>query len=133
VKRSLLTPIIADFDVADTDTSCPVRFVTTQPTQALGMMNGDFLQMQARVFAERVRREALAANTQPGVTADDDTAAIVRRALEIALTRPVRDDEVARGVAFVDALEDQDGVGPSRAAELYCLMVLNLNEFIYLD
>jgi len=133
VKRSLLTPIIADFDVADTDTSCPVRFVTTQPTQALGMMNGDFLQMQARVFAERVRREALAANTQPGVTADDDTAAIVRRALEIALTRPVSDDEVARGVALVDALEDQDGVGPSRAAELYCLMVLNLNEFIYLD
>jgi mono/diheme cytochrome c family protein len=133
VKRSLLTPIIADFDVADTDTSCPVRFVTTQPTQALGMMNGEFLQVQARVFAERVRREALAANTQPGVTADDDTAAIVRRALEIALTRPVRDDEVARGVAFVDALEDQDGVGPSRAAELYCLMVLNLNEFIYLD
>ena len=133
VKRSLLTPIIADFDVADTDTSCPVRFVTTQPTQALGMMNGDFLQMQARVFAERVRREALAANTQPGVTADDDTTAIVRRALEIALTRPVSDDEVARGVALVDALEDQDGVGPSRAAELYCLMVLNLNEFIYLD
>jgi hypothetical protein len=80
-----------------------------------------------------VRREALAANTQPGVTADDDTTAIVRRALEIALTRPVTDDEVARGVALVDALEDQDGVGPSRAAELYCLMVLNLNEFIYLD
>jgi mono/diheme cytochrome c family protein len=133
VKRSLLTPIVADFDVADTDTSCPVRFVTTQPTQALGMMNGDFLHAQARVFAERVRREALAANAQPGVTADDDTAAIVRRALEIALTRPVRDDEVARGVALVDALEDQDGVGPSRAVELYCLMVLNLNEFIYLD
>ena len=133
VKRSLLTPIIADFDVADTDTSCPMRFVTTQPTQALGMMNGDFLHAQARVFAERVRREALAANTQPGVSADDDTTAIVRRALEIALVRPARDDEVARGVALVDALEDQDGVGPSRAVELYCLMVLNLNEFVYLD
>ena len=133
VKRSLITPIIADFDVADTDTSCPVRFVTTQPTQALGMMNGEFLHKQARVFAERVRREALAATTQPGASADDDTAAIVRRALEIALVRPVQDDEVARGVALVDALEDQDGVGPSRAVELFCLMVLNLNEFIYLD
>jgi len=133
VKRSLITPIIADFDVADTDTPCPVRFVTTQPTQALGMMNGDFLHTQARAFAERVRREALAANTQPGITADDDTAAIVRRALEIALVRPARDDEVTRGVALVDALKEQDGVGPSRAVELYCLMVLNLNEFIYLD
>ncbi|MCE9629737.1 MAG: DUF1549 domain-containing protein [Planctomycetia bacterium] len=133
VKRSLITPIVADFDVADTDTSCPVRFVTTQSTQALGMMNGGFLHQQARAFAERVRREALSANTQPGVLADDDTAAIVRRALEIALTRPVQDDEVARGVALVNALEDQDGVGPSRAIELYCLKVLNLNEFIYLD
>jgi mono/diheme cytochrome c family protein len=133
VKRSLITPIVADFDAADTDTSCPVRFVTTQPTQALGMMNGEFLHTQARVFADRVRREALVANTQPGASADDDTAAIVRRALEIALVRPARDDEVARGVALVDTLESQDGVGPSRAVELFCLMVLNLNEFIYLD
>jgi hypothetical protein len=30
-------------------------------------------------------------------------------------------------------LEDTDGVGPSRSFELYCLMVLNLNEFCYLD
>ncbi len=133
VKRSLITPIVADFDVADTDTSCPVRFVTTQPTQALGMMNGDFLHNQARVFAERARREALAANTQPGTSADDDVAAIVRRALEIALVRPIHDDEVMRGVALVDVLESQDGIGPSRAIEIYCLMVLNLNEFIYLD
>ncbi|NDH94494.1 MAG: DUF1549 domain-containing protein, partial [Planctomycetia bacterium] len=53
VKRSLLTPLLTDFDLADTDTPCPVRFVTTQPTQALGMMNGEFVQQQARVFAER--------------------------------------------------------------------------------
>lgn len=132
-KRSLLTPILADFDVADTDTSCPVRFVTTQPTQALGMMNGVFLQKQARAFADRARREALAAAEQPGTTADDDTARIVRRALEIALVRPITDKEVADGVALVDRLEATDGVSPSRAIELYCLMVLNLNEFAYLD
>ena len=126
VKRSLITPILADFDMADTDTSCPVRFTTTQPTQALGMMNGDFVQQQARRFAERVRREV-------GGPDGADTAAEVRRALEIALTRPATDDEVARGVALVDTLEGQDGVGPSRALELYCVMVLNLNEFAYLD
>jgi len=133
VKRSLITPILADFDLADTDTSCPVRFVTTQPTQALGMMNGEFLQQRAKVFAERVRREVGAAGPQPTVTADDDTAALVRRAVEIALVRPAGDDEVTRGVALVDRLEGMDGVAPSRAFELYCLMVLNLNEFCYLD
>ena len=126
VKRSLITPILADFDLADTDTSCPVRFTTTQPTQALGMMNGEFLHRQARVFAERVRREA-------GGPDAADVPAQVRRALEIALVRSVTDAEVARGVALVDRLDDADGVSPSRAMELFCLMVLNLNEFAYLD
>ena len=126
VKRSLITPILADFDLADTDTSCPVRFTTTQPTQALGMMNGEFLHRQARVFAERVRREA-------GGTDAADVPAQVRRALEIALVRPATDAEVERGVALVDRLDDADGVSPSRAMELFCLMVLNLNEFAYLD
>ncbi len=126
VKRSLITPIIADFDVADTDASCPVRFATTQPTQALGMMNGVFLQQQARVFAAKIRREAGGPN-------GDDTSGQVRRALELALTREVSAAEVAGGVALVDTLELQDGVSPGRAIELYCLMVLNLNEFAYLD
>jgi hypothetical protein len=126
VKRSLITPILADFDLADTDTSCPVRFTTTQPTQALGMMNGEFLHRQARVFAERVRREA-------GGPDAADVPAQVRRALEIALVRPVTDAEVAKGVALIDRLDDADGVSPSRAMELFCLMVLNLNEFAYLD
>ena len=126
VKRSLITPILADFDAADTDTSCPVRFTTTQPTQALGMMNGDFVQRQARLFAARVRREV-------GGPDGADATAEVRRTLEIALTRTPTDEEVARGVALVEKLENQDGVGPSRALELYCVMVLNLNEFAYLD
>jgi len=131
VKRSLVTPILADFDTADTDTPCPVRFVTTQPTQALGMMNGEFLQRQAKVFADRVRREVLPGHPAPD--ADADTAALVRRAFELAVLRPAAADEVARGVALVDHLEAADGVAPSRAFELYCLMVLNLNEFCYLD
>lgn len=126
VKRSLLVPILSDFDLADTDTTCPVRFVTTQPTQALGMMNGVFLQKQAKVFAERVRQEA-------GGHDAVDVAAMVRRAIEIALVRPATDEEVARGVALIDTLEEVDGVHPSRALEIYCLMVLNLNEFVYLD
>jgi mono/diheme cytochrome c family protein len=125
-KRTLPVPILADYDVADPDTSCPVRFVTTQPTQALGMMNGDFLHAQAREFAARVRREA-------GGTNADQTAAMVRRAIEVAFVRPASETEVRRGMALIDSLETTDGVDPGRALELYCLMVLNLNEFVYLD
>jgi hypothetical protein len=48
IKRSLSVPILAAFDAADVDASCPVRFTTTQPTQALSMLNGDFLNAQAQ-------------------------------------------------------------------------------------
>ena len=126
VKRSLLTPILADFDMADTDSACPVRFVTTQPTQALGMMNGEFLQKQAKVLAARVKREA-------GGRDASEVAAEIRRAYQVTLVRDASDDEVARGVALIDTLEDTDGVGPGRALELFCLMLLNTNEFAYLD
>ena len=126
MKRSLVTPILADFDAADTDVSCPVRFVTTQPTQALGMMNGGFVQAQAKRFAERVRRES-------GGDGTGDTPARIRRAIAIALSREASDKEVADGVALVDRLAGLEGVGPDRALEIYCLMVLNLNEFAYLD
>lgn len=126
VKRSLITPILADFDLADTDTTCPVRFVTTQPTQALGMMNSEFMQQQSKVFAERIAAEA-------GGPDMADTKSCVRRAIEVALVREPTDDEVQHGLALINELEMTEGISPGRSLELYCLFLLNLNEFAYLD
>ena len=58
VKRSLPLPILATYDAADTDASCPVRYTTTIPAQALGMLNGEFVNEQAARFAERLRKES---------------------------------------------------------------------------
>ncbi len=58
VKRSLLMPILESFDSPRPTARRPVRFSTTQPTQALAMLNGDFLNDQAELFAARLRREA---------------------------------------------------------------------------
>ena len=44
VKRSLLTPLLTAFDFPDVDASCEARFMTTQPGQALAMLNGEFAQ-----------------------------------------------------------------------------------------
>jgi hypothetical protein len=57
----------------------------------------------------------------------------VRRAIEIALVRPATAEEVAQGLALIDKLETTEGISPGRALELYCLLLLNLNEFAYLD
>ena len=58
MKRSLLYPILESFDLAETDRPTPVRFSTTQPTQALGMLNGQFLNKQAALFAQRLQKDA---------------------------------------------------------------------------
>jgi hypothetical protein len=122
VKRSLLTPILESFDVAETDRSAPVRFVTTQPTQALAMLNSDFLNRQAEALAARLRREAGA-----------DVSKQVRLALTLATSRPAADDEVRRGVALIESLRAKDRATPDVALKYFCLVVLNLNEFGYLD
>lgn len=122
VKRSLVTPILASFDVADTDTSCPVRFATTQPTQALGMLNSEFLNEQAALFAARIKNEA-----------GNKLKNQVAHALAIATSRQPSDEEVKRGVKFIRQLKKQEGASDELAMNQFCLMVLNLNEFIYLD
>ena len=122
VKRSLITPILASFDLPETDFSCPARFSTVQPTQALSTLNGEFLNGQARDLADRVRCEA-------GEATDDR----VRRTLRLVLSRPPDAEEVARGRRFIEALQAEDGLDADRAFELFCLMALNLNEFLYLD
>lgn len=122
LKRSLLTPILESFDTAETDRSTPVRFVTTQPTQALALLNGDFLNKQAALFADRLRREAGA-----------DIGKQVRLALSLAMTRPPTDAEVRRGVGLIANLKAKDNVSAEGALQYYCLVVLSLNEFVYLD
>jgi len=120
VKRSLLTPILEGFDLAETDRSSPVRFSTTQPTQALGMLNGTFLNQQAGLLAERLKRDV-----------GDDTRRQVERALTLVTSRPPTDAEVRRGLDLIASLKSDDNA--DAALRTFCLVTLNLNEFVYLD
>ena len=122
VKRSLITPILADFDFPETDVSCAARFATVQPAQALGMLNGKFLHDQAAAFAARLRREA-----------GDDRRAQVARALRLAILRQPDDREIERGLKLMDSLQQNHGTSDEAALKYFCLFVLNLNEFVYLD
>ncbi|MBI4606599.1 MAG: DUF1553 domain-containing protein [Planctomycetes bacterium] len=122
VKRSLLEPTLATFDFPDPDSSCAARFATTVPTQALTSLNGDFFLREARRFAERLRREA-----------GSDPAAQARLALRLALSREPSPAEVAEDAAFLRSLAEEEGLGAPRALERYALVVLSLNELLYLD
>lgn len=121
VKRSLQLPIMAMHDQPDTDASCPVRYTTTVPTQALGMLNGAFTNEQAQALAERIRREAA------------DPADQVRRALLLTTCRQADNHEINKDVSFLKELETKGGLSPLDALRYYCLLQLNSNEFLYID
>jgi hypothetical protein len=58
----------------------------------------------------------------------------VARALSLALGRPPEADEVKGWCEFlIRDLELGEKLGPRRALELFCLTVLNLNEFVFVD
>ena len=122
IKRSLALPILASFDAADTDTTCPVRFATTQPTQALGMINSTFTNEQARLFAELVQKSAGSA-----------PPAEVKFALWRVLQREPTAKEVVRGVTFMHKAEVEQHLSAPEALRYFCVVALNLNEFLYLD
>jgi hypothetical protein len=122
IKRSLAVPLLAVFDQPDPDAPCPVRFTTTQPTQALGMINGAFTNEQAKVFAQSVHQEA-----------GGQDAAQVRFALRRVMQREPTQAEIQRGVSFLSELRNKDHLAPEEALRRFCLLALNLNEFVYLD
>lgn len=118
-KRSMGVPILETNDAATTDSPCPVRFVTTQPTQAIGLLNSEFTNRQAKMFADSVRES----HSNP----KDQVAAVLSRVLQ----RKPSKTEVDRGLKLLD--DPALGDTPDKAMQIFCLMALNLNEFVYLQ
>ena len=122
VKRTLSVPLLSDHDQAATDTPCAVRFASTVPTQALGMLNSEFIADQARRFAERIQSEA-----------GESAEAQIRHGLNLVLQREPTPDEVALCRRTVDMLQSEHHLTAQTALQRFALLALNLNEFIYLD
>lgn len=121
IKRSLQPPELMEFDFADTDASCAARFATTVPTQALAMLNSASTNEHAEKLAARLAKE------------QSTWEARIRRGIELVTTRPARSEEIALCQALIRELQDRHKLSEKAALERFCLMALNLNEFIYVD
>ena len=111
-KRSIRYPFFETFDQPNLVNSVDRRNRSTVAPQALIMMNNSAMVLQARKFAGRLTRDA-----------GSDPAAQVRRGFQLALGRDPDAVELKESVAFVTA-------GPRGLAE-FCLVLFNLNEFVY--
>ena len=122
IKRSLQDPMLSVHDQADPDNHCAVRFATTVPTQSLVMMNSKFMNEQATRLANRIKKDI-----------PSDLTKQVAYALVLATGRRVSGEEIMQAVGMVKEYTTDLQLSEKDALERFCLMVLNMNEFIYLD
>lgn len=121
VKRSIQLPLLAAYDAPQRDATCPTRFATTVPTQALTMLNSERVNTAAKEFAADLADEY----------ADLDAQIIA--AFERALARAPSVKEKVALLELSDDLNKIHAVPQSNLLERICLILLNLNETIYLD
>jgi hypothetical protein len=127
-KRGLKYPMFEVHDQPDPNVTCEMRNTTTVPTQALTLLNNEFVLIQARHFAERVVREAGA-----------NPAKQVRALYRIALSREPEQKEIDQSLAFLRKQRDYHTARASGSdSALMALtdlahVMLNANEFVYIN
>lgn len=137
-KRSLLPPFMTVFDFCDTTQPCAQRDVTIVPTQALALLNNEFVHEASRSLGARIA-------STPTLTPQGQ----VEKAWQLALGRLPTPDEGAWALAHVDAqkqklahgrgtdADSSDDSGTcsieSRAMESLVHVLLNTNEFMFVD
>jgi Protein of unknown function (DUF1553)/Protein of unknown function (DUF1549)/Planctomycete cytochrome C len=108
-KRGLPYPLLDIFDLPNQNISCSARNVSTVPTQALTLMNDEFVLRQAQLFANRLAE----AETEPAKQID--------LAYRLALARTPVKAELQANLDFLATHKLVD----------FADVLLNLNEFLY--
>jgi len=142
VKRVLTYPMFEAFDAPSSEESCPRRFSTVVPSQALTLMNDAFVLDWSRALAGRVLNDA-------GLSGEQQ----IDRAWRLALSRAPDAEERQAVAEFLDRqsaliagrlqrnekvlLPDTlpEGMEPARAAAFvdFCHSLLSSNEFLYIN
>ncbi len=116
-QRTLTMPLMQTFDALVCDESRPMRRASVTPLQALAMFNGDFVNEEAKHFADRTFKFSNGSSEE-----------LVSSAFSLALSRAPAREESTRMVSLLEsATSAREGL------ESVCRVLLNSNEFIYVD
>ena len=116
-QRSMTMPFMQTFDSVVCDASRDRRQVSVTPLQALAMYNGRFANEEATHFAARVRKDA-----------GESPVAQIQLAFKTALGREPAPDESERMQALM-----RSSTEGSDAVAAVCRVLLNANEFVYVE
>ena len=142
VKRVMTYPMFEAFDAANNEESCPRRFRTVIPSQALVLMNDKLVLQWSEALASRILND-------PGLSTDQE----IERAYRLVLSRAPRTKEEQEVRGFLDSqaaliaqrLEKHEAVAlpaslpsgekPERVAAFadFCHALMNSNEFLYMN
>ncbi len=119
-KRQLLMPMMELFDAPTTTDSCSIRLVSVVPTQALLLMNDEFVEDQAGYLASRAVAEA-----------KDDLPRVIERMFQRTVSRTPEEIRLNEAINFVKSRETTS----NRAAALIDLahVIFNSSEFLYVE
>jgi hypothetical protein len=112
VVRTTPHPFLTSLDCPNPATMTPVRNTTTTAIQSLATLNNAFVLQQSDRFAARLKAESR-----------DKPEAQARRAIRLAFGRHPTPEELASAVQLIES----DGLFH------LCRILLNTNEFIYVD
>ncbi|MBL9173176.1 MAG: DUF1553 domain-containing protein [Verrucomicrobiales bacterium] len=119
VKRALKVPLLECLDFANSASPSGTRTVTTTAPQALMLLNDPFVHERAAALALRIESEASSRGADP-----------VLRLYEIVLQRPPSASERTVAESLLASVPNR----PGRAGlESLCRVLLNVNEFIYVE
>lgn len=130
VKRTLGVPLMETLDTPTPDKPEPSRQTTTIAPQALILLNSEFIDWQAKTFAERLTMEN---GWHP--------TANITRAYQLAFGRFPNHRESVIATNFIERQEalfaklesvPKDQVSISALIQ-FCRIIFNMNEFIYVD
>ena len=65
--------------------------------------------------------------------AQSDNQQVVRDTVKAVLARDATAEEISEGTKLIAQLETQHKIARERAVELYCMTVMNWNEFLFVD
>ncbi|MDB5389360.1 MAG: hypothetical protein JWM11_5006 [Planctomycetaceae bacterium] len=130
MKRSVLLPLLEAFDAPTAQQSCERRLTTTVATQALMLLNDPFTNEQSALMSQRIWQNA-----------GPDRKAQVVELYELGLSRKPTEQELQRGIAFLKQQFEFHHQTPDRDPEIsrqlaltdFCHVLINLNEFVFLN